>query len=708
MATEEDLLKLVFGDAQLTNFTETCIIKMNELRNEPIKLYIVKIIGMCYSSGKLEFGEYLSAEKSSLLNHLYQTYANPTKYDDFLLYLSQMKKYGVILVFLREVEEMKNNIFFDFFKILMKKNYIRDIAAKYFYKKLKKYLPYNTNINDVEQLIGYINNSHSLSENNCDYNILYSYIIAEKCNLKNNNELENLQKSEEFTKIKENFEIAKTNNLIINNNSNIIIDNKPVNKYLNEINDADKDNFKSQENFNIFIDYYKSRKEYYSKKGYETPFLDRLIKEELVIYKDIFCLLKPIDEYLFEPHYSNLDNVVEAFSDTKKFEKLVINEKKYGYICYEVKKDGKSYFLEGIYGILDNCVLYNEISNKRKFVKEAFGKTDTKISNNAFKARGLALEYYVNGLFMDLLEQDELPRAIYNFDPEVLEKLELEEKEENEELEDDAEEEEKINIKTNQDKIAQKEIVRERQIEELDAIFYAKKDYNINVTELPFIIDDVAEIDNLQSPKFNIYAQNNNCFEINKNTLILIEVKNKFPEPLDFPSQVGKTCNKVFSFIQLFEERFPQIEKIKIMFFYDAVPKKLYDDNLLEILENIFETSKIKDKIQFQFIFITSSYLAYNFKYLKDKILTMEKNFSTFKKDINGKVEFLEKKIEKLFGLIESKENNYLNKEKINDMVEKNIALEKENKILKIENEELKKVIEGNVKINIEKKKTKY
>ena len=103
---------------------------MNELSNEPIKLYIIKIIGKCYGSGKLEFGEYLSAEKPFLLNHLYQAYANPIKYGDFLLYLSKMKKYDVIVIFLREVKELKNNIIFDFFKMLMNKEYIREIILK--------------------------------------------------------------------------------------------------------------------------------------------------------------------------------------------------------------------------------------------------------------------------------------------------------------------------------------------------------------------------------------------------------------------------------------------------------------------------------------------------------------------------------------------------------------------------------------------------
>ena len=69
---------------------------------------------------------------------------------------------------------------------------------------------------------------------------------------------------------------------------------------------------------------------------------------------------------------------------------------------------------------LINNVLYSEITNKNKFEKEDIENSNKEIEDNCLKARGLSLEYYINGIFMDLLNQKELPRAIYNFDPNIL------------------------------------------------------------------------------------------------------------------------------------------------------------------------------------------------------------------------------------------------------------------------------------------------
>ena len=103
----------------------------------------------------------------------------------------------------------------------------------------------------------------------------------------------------------------------------------------------------------------------------------------------------------------------------------------------------------------------------------------------------------------------------------------------------------------------------------------------------------MAEIDNLVSPNFKFYAECDNKIKIDKNTLIFIEVKNKFPETYDFNYQVRKICNKTVSFSQLYGERYENITKIKIMFFYNAVPKKSYESKVLPILENIFVSSGI-------------------------------------------------------------------------------------------------------------------
>jgi len=49
-------------------------------------------------------------------------------------------------------------------------------------------------------------------------------------------------------------------------------------------------------------------------------------------------------------------------------------------------------------------------------------------------------------------------------------------------------------------------------------------------------------------------------------------------------------------------------------------------------MKDYFGRNNIKNKIQFQFIFITYSYLSYNFKYLKDKTGDLENKYRELKK----------------------------------------------------------------------------
>ena len=63
------------------------------------------------------------------------------------------------------------------------------------------------------------------------------------------------------------------------------------------------------------------------------------------------------------------------------------------------------------------------------------------------------------------------------------------------------------------------------------------------------------------------------------------------------------------------------------MFFYSVIPKKNYENILVETIEKFFGENAIKNKIQIQFIFITSSYLAYNFKTLKDELRCLKRKY---------------------------------------------------------------------------------
>ena len=53
-------------------------------------------------------------------------------------------------------------------------------------------------------------------------------------------------------------------------------------------------------------------------------------------------------------------------------------------------------------------------------------------------------------------------------------------------------------------------------------------------------------------------------------------------------------------------------------------------------MKDYFGRNNIKNKIRFQFIFITSSYLEYNFKYLKDKTEDLENKYQELLKKINS------------------------------------------------------------------------
>ena len=765
--SEEDLLRLIFGDIQ--DIRSACYQKMREFNNNKIKSSIIKIISLAYSSGKLEFGNYLSNYKSDIINHLYECYNNEQNYTNFLLYLSQIDHYNAIIKFFREVEVYKNDYAYDFFKIHLKEDLIIDIINKYFIKKLNLTLPLYVKIKDINELIKIINDSNSLSNEKCHFHILYNYILKEddlkrnkmrnsnNINNNQNNNLNNInsniisetdQKINSSNIIQQNPDII---NISLNNYPNKLNDKESIKEPLNISNNNDKNYIKIQEisekiDTNIIKDYFQSRKEYYSKKGYETPFLDELLEEKIKINKDIFLFKKPKKEYFIEPHYINLKYLINIFSNPEMFQKFVVKEKKYGYICYNAKKSKKYVLKEGIFGILQNTSLYKEITNKKKFEKDNFGEENKTIVDNAFKARGLALEYYINGIFMELLDQDELPRVVYNLDSKKLKKLVDEEKKIQEEIEEETDEEIEEEIKDemeeeieeemeeeiedeNKEKISEEnkekikeeikeKIKKDREIEELDGVFYTKKDYEIKIDELPFIIDNMAEIDNLVSPNFKFYAECDNKIKIDKNTLIFIEVKNKFPETYDFNYQVRKICNKTVSFSQLYGERYENITKIKIMFFYNAVPKKSYESKVLPILENIFGNNKIKNKIQFQFIFITSSYLAYNFKNMKDridilenssnehksKIEDLQKDNNAFKSEVEElkndnrslkkRIEFLESKLDKILKVIVTEPDNHDNQsetEEINSLIQDDNNLQNENENLNNKNQEFMK-----------------
>ena len=355
--------------------------------------------------------------------------------------------------------------------------------------------------------------------------------------------------------------------------------------------------------------------------------------------------------------------VIKIFNNPDEFEQRVLKDKDYGYICYRKLIKDEYEYREGIFAQLENNVLYSEITNKNKFEKEDIVNSNSKIEDNCLKARGLSFEYYINRIFMDLLDQKELPRAIYNFDSNIL----LEKQDDYNDLNNIAdfnnnqkEEENYIEMHYDKKETNKNEILDEKNIdknknnnnqkennphnismEEFDGIFYWNKPLEncleIKLNELPFIIDDILEI---QNSKFGFTAENTKFISFTKKTLLLFEVKNRFPENDNLVAEVQKSLSKSMTFYHLYEERFQDIQKMRIMLFYNVKPKKNYDNILIDTVEKYFVENAIKNKIQFQFIFISSSYLAYNFKTFKDEF----KNIKDELRNLKSKHQELEEK----------------------------------------------------------------
>ena len=624
MVTEQDLIDLIKKDSPSKDFYKACELKLTKLKNEPQKKILIKIIRLFYLNGSLDLGIHLSQHKNKIIELIYEGFINKFKTLELLKYLKEIDKYGKIFEFLEEAKGLEDFILFDFFKILKEGTNIKEVLNKYFARVTGKELPFSIKINNAEELLDFINKSMCFKDKKYDYLILHHYIkeidaknkIEKNIKRKNNNKKSkriNISDTEATsthnTPIKE--ETKKTN-LKDKNPKNIGITPPIPIKITFNINEPEK-------KFNIpkeIINYFKERKQYYSKKGYKTNILDELIKANVKIDKNLFVLKKTANDNYFEPHYPNLEKAITAFNDSEIFKENVLKKGNYGYICYKVEKNSIILYKEGIYSILNNKILYSEITDKTKFIKDDFYFSDDNIVDNSYKARALSLEYYLNGFFMVMLNQEELPRVVYNFDPYSFQNVVKGEKDD-----------------------AQKRAI---EMEELDGVFFVEKEAKLDIEKLPFIIDDIVEI---KGDKFNFeILENTNILKFDEKTLILLEVKNRFPD--DLAKEINILLGKTISFHQLYEERFKNIKNIRVMFFYDAIPKYNYDEELLKIINHFFQDkSEIREKIQFQFIFITSSYLAFNFKNLKDRIDELEKEIS-FLKEKNSN---LEKNVKELF-----------------------------------------------------------
>ncbi len=375
MVSEEDLIKLIMKDFPSKSFSESIKSGVRHSLKDKLKHDIYKIIQLLYSDERLEFGKYLSNYKETIIAFFYKNLTKPTPNGSLLLltYLKNINKYGILVNFLKEPEEIIMDKIYDFFRILRDDKNIKEVLNKYFYKSIKKQIPHQFTIENVDELIDLINESMCFKNENYDYQILYDYIMKKKeekkiQRKKEIKELKSIKKNsqniikidreddgekkadnkspggENLGKISQSCDLKK----IISDSNNISENIKS-----DEINDQiiNKNLHKNEENIfndiklelNTLKDYYLQRKKYYSEKGYETPFLDKLINGELIIGKELFALKKP-DKCLFEPHYHNLEKVIHIFADPKQFKKRVLNTNEYGYVCTKKYNYRKSCF----------------------------------------------------------------------------------------------------------------------------------------------------------------------------------------------------------------------------------------------------------------------------------------------------------------------------------------------------------------------------
>ena len=61
--------------------------------------------------------------------------------------------------------------------------------------------------------------------------------------------------------------------------------------------------------------------------------------------------------------------VIDIFNNLQILEKNFLNDKKYSYFCYRRCIDEEYKYIEGIYPILDNSILYQEITKKLNLKK---------------------------------------------------------------------------------------------------------------------------------------------------------------------------------------------------------------------------------------------------------------------------------------------------------------------------------------------------
>ena len=405
-----------------------------------------------------------------------------------------------------------------------------------------------------------------------------------------------------------------------------------------------------------FLAYLEKKKVEYEKMEYKTPVLDYIIKNKPKLKTSFFRITKDKNnhvDHLFDYLYWLL---LRLNSDLINFQ-----ESKVGYFCFfdNLKKE----YVEGIFSNIDLKFLYEKIISDDNFPPDDIYSPNEIIAKNAFKSRSLSFEYYLNNeIILNQLHAKERQRIIYIFkDVKDLEGLEL------------------GNIK----------IEENNRTLEVDGVILEKENKNIILNKSFFISDSINKFkistDNPSKKTIINYIKRNenddqedndkknNIFSLDKNSLCAIEIKNQFPPyrpeeknkeiynkinankyPVDFFNMVKSLVKKSLVFKDMFEQLNEKVDSIKLVLLYDAIYKFNYEKEMVKAINDIIsiENEKLIEMLEFQCIFIKSSYLAggyYNFISEQKK---MEIKMQEMKEQLEKKDKEMKDKFDKMDGSI--------------------------------------------------------
>ena len=234
---------------------------------------------------------------------------------------------------------------------------------------------------------------------------------------------------------------------------------------------------------------------------------------------------------------------------------------------------------------------------------------------------------------------------------------------------------------------------------EVDGVILEKENKNITLDKNIFISDSINKFlistKNKKKTLINYIKKNENAqedndekddiFFLDKNSLCVIEIKNQFPPyrpeeknkeiynkinaknkyQIDFFNMVKSLLKKSLVFKEMFEQLNEKVESIKIVLLYDAIYKFNYEEEVVKAINDIIgvENEKLIEMLEFQCIYIKSSYLAggfYNFKSeqkkMEIKMQEMNEQLEKRGKEILEMKEKMEKKDKDILELKEKME----------------------------------------------------